>query len=643
MKKKLYAGIAATAIAATGLVCSAGAAHAEGTWPSSLGFVPDGAASTAISADATKLYTVAVDNDDQTKIDVAVTTFATGTSTHHQLTLTPGDGDSIYQVDAVAVSSTGTVLVAANQESGDSGIWTASVAADTATESLSGVEVGMALAVSPDGSRGVVASGSGPITFSIADDAASDASDPITLDSTEGAFAWPDDVVINNDGGLQVAGDDYPTGDDPSTPTLWAVNAEGQVTSTQQLDNEPLSLATAGSTVLVGETDYDSTFTLQAFDDSGSTSVALPDEPDLLAVSPDNGTVWASDGYGVERLDLGALGSYGDDNPVPEGSLTSESVFGLVATSDALYSIGSQSDNDGNWTDATLSRLTKPGKVTDATQSVYSDGSIQLEWTAPTDDGGADLTYVVTLKDKTTSKVITDETSNTYDYLTSVNGLQAGHTYDITVRAENAGFAGDEVTVAPVLSGSAKVTVSGSAVVGGTLTAAVSENKFPAGTTLSYQWGYSGGNYGGAIEGATATKYSPTKDMIGMHVMVIVTATHDGFSPAQVTSNAVVVQPAAGAPSAPQPATVTKIKPATIKANAKKVKLTLPGITVAKAPGKVKVYDGKKLIGTAKIVNGKLVVKLKKHLSHGKHKLKLKYKGSAQVAKFNKKVKLKVK
>ena len=88
---------------------------------------------------------------------------------------------------------------------------------------------------------------------------------------------------------------------------------------------------------------------------------------------------------------------------------------------------------------------------------------------------------------------------------------------------------------------------------------------------------------------------------------------------------------------------MTKIKPATIKANAKKVKLNLPGINVAKAPGKVKVYDGKKLIGKAKIVDGKLVLKLKKHLSHGKHKLKLSYKVSASVAKFNKKVKLKVK
>ena len=68
-------------------------------------------------------------------------------------------------------------------------------------------------------------------------------------------------------------------------------------------------------------------------------------------------------------------------------------------------------------------------------------------------------------------------------------------------------FASDGITVPPVLSGTAKVTVSGTAVVGGTLTATVSDNTFPAGTQLSYQWGYSGGNYGSAIEGAGRTRH----------------------------------------------------------------------------------------------------------------------------------------
>ena len=41
--KKFYAGIAATAIAATGLVCSAGAAHAESSWPSAYSIDPQDA------------------------------------------------------------------------------------------------------------------------------------------------------------------------------------------------------------------------------------------------------------------------------------------------------------------------------------------------------------------------------------------------------------------------------------------------------------------------------------------------------------------------------------------------------------------------------------------------------------------------
>ena len=89
-----------------------------------------------------------------------------------------------------------------------------------------------------------------------------------------------------------------------------------------------------------------------------------------------------------------------------------------------------------------------------------------------------------------------------------------------------------------------------------------------------------------------------------------------------------------------QPAQVSGVKAGTMKSGSKKLKLTLGGVTTV--PGKVKVYDGKKLLGTATVKNGKLVLKLKKKLAKGKHKVTVKYAGSSSVAKFTKKTKIKV-
>lgn len=94
-------------------------------------------------------------------------------------------------------------------------------------------------------------------------------------------------------------------------------------------------------------------------------------------------------------------------------------------------------------------------------------------------------------------------------------------------------------------------------------------------------------------------------------------------------------------PTTVTPGAVTSIKKATIKSSAKKLKLKVT--STATTAIKVKVYDGKKLIGTATIKNGKLTLKLKKKLKKGKHSLKVKYAGSASVSAFTKTVKVKVK
>jgi hypothetical protein len=639
--KKLYAGIAATALAATGIACTAGAVHADVAPWSSLDYAPSANGdmiSTAVGADGT-VYTASL-NDARDRINVSTTT-PTGASTHHTVAPTPADGMSIDDIGSVAVTSTGKLVISAAQigDVYDAGVWTARVGDDAATETISGLDGTGPVAVSSDGNHAALATYSTMYSFAPSDTTATS----VAFDESEDAYANVTALAVADSGKAYAVGEDA-----TNAPMGWEATAGDPTASPLRLAAAPVSVAFAGSTVVIGEkqeTDDDVTYSLEVVAATSEPhAVPLPDQPDLLAVSPNGGTLFASDGYDVERVDLTQLDTDTGAGQVPAQQFDDE-IFGLTATSATFYAVTSAYDGDtDSYETASLLRLTKPGAVRNATQSVYADGSIDLEWKAPADTGGVDPAYVVTLTDKA-GKVLTDRVTDTYDYLDSRKGLRPGSTYTITVRAENVAFSGQDVPVAPVLPGASTVTVSGSAVVGGTLTANVA-NKWPAGTKVSYQWGYSGGQYGGAVDGATSRTFAPTADLAGLQVTVRVTGTLAGYSPTTVTSAPVVIKPAPThtAPKpAPKPEKVAKIKPATIKAGAKKVKVNLPGITVTKAPGKVKVYDGKKLIGTATIKNGKLVLKLKKKLPKGKHKIKVKYAGSAQVAKFTKTVKVTVK
>lgn len=639
--KKLYAGIAATALAATGIACTAGAVHADVAPWSSLDYAPSANGdmiSTAVGSDGT-IYT-ASPNGARDGINVSTTTPA-GASTHRVVTLTPTDGMSIDDIGSVVVTSAGKLVISAAQSSDDydAGVWTARVGDDAATETISGLDGTGPVAVSSDGQHAALATYATLYSFAPSDTTATS----VAFDEDEDAYVDVTALAVSD------SGDAYAVGEDSAnTPMGWNATAGDPTASPLQLAATPVSVAVAGSTVVIGERQETGDEVAYSLEVVAATSeprvVPLPDEPDVLAVSPNGGTLFASDGYDVDRVDLTQVDSYTAADRVPAQQFDAYEIFGLGATSDKLYAVASAYDGDtDSYETASLLRLTKPGAVTNATQTVYADGSINVEWKAPADTGGVDPSYVVTLTDKL-GKVITDKVTDTYDYLDSRKGLRPGSTYTITVRAENAAFSGQDVPVAPVLPGASTVTVSGSAVVGGTLIATVS-NKWPAGTKVSYQWGYSGGQYGGPVDGATGRTFAPTADLAGLQVTVRVTGTLAGYSPTTVTSAPVVIKAAAHtAPKpAPKPEKVAKIKPATIKAGAKKVKVNLPGVTVAKAPGKVKVYDGKKLIGTATIKNGKLVLKLKKKLHKGKHKIKVKYAGSAQVAKFTKTVKVTVK
>jgi LPXTG-motif cell wall-anchored protein len=77
-------------------------------------------------------------------------------------------------------------------------------------------------------------------------------------------------------------------------------------------------------------------------------------------------------------------------------------------------------------------------------------------------------------------------------------------------------------------------TVAGDAKVGSTLTASTAG--WPVGTTFSYEWYYSGGQFGGPIDGATSSTYTLTDAEVGVQVGVIVTANTAGFASSEVHS-----------------------------------------------------------------------------------------------------------
>ena len=95
------------------------------------------------------------------------------------------------------------------------------------------------------------------------------------------------------------------------------------------------------------------------------------------------------------------------------------------------------------------------------------------------------------------------------------------------------------------------MSVSGDTVVGQTLT--ITTSGWPAGVTLSYQWGSSGGNYGGPIDGATSSTLTLTDAQFGQMISAFVTAEKTGFAPTTISvfTDGVVSMPKKPAATAP--------------------------------------------------------------------------------------------
>jgi hypothetical protein len=95
-----------------------------------------------------------------------------------------------------------------------------------------------------------------------------------------------------------------------------------------------------------------------------------------------------------------------------------------------------------------------------------------------------------------------------------------------------------------------EVSITGKAAPGQTLTAVT--DGWPSGTDLTYQWFFSGGQFGGPFEGATEDTYTVTKNDIGLTIGVQVTGEKDGFAATSVqatTSDVVSVPKQAAAPA----------------------------------------------------------------------------------------------
>lgn len=176
-----------------------------------------------------------------------------------------------------------------------------------------------------------------------------------------------------------------------------------------------------------------------------------------------------------------------------------------------------------------------------------------------TTTGGASVSYLTVELDGA-EPVKSDQWGNF-----SISDVADG-TYDLTVSSPNfetqtvsVTVAGADAWVGPIVMVAlpeidvtkVTVTVEGTATVGSVLTAKTAG--WPAGTTLSFEWGWNGGQMGGGIEGATSTTYTVTDEVAGRYVVARVVGTLEGFAPTAVIAQTTRI-PSSAQPSYPAPA-----------------------------------------------------------------------------------------
>ena len=575
--KKLYTGIAAAALAATGLACGTGAAHAEGAWPdqfSAQQVVPVAGATYLLGSYDTGQQ---ADDGDGGTYDV------TGS------TLVKAVGNTVTRIDLganadpAAITSHGDTVyvVGSDDETDDAELWT--VAADGTVsdpQALPDTGTPQKVAVSSDG-RVAVAGWDSVVVM--------DAALEVTATMPSTGFSGIGDIAFSANGDtLRIAANDS----DDTNVDLWSLSSDAGTTSPDDVTPQVLEPADGGAFASGVAVSADGTTYVTVINGDGSGLYAVkgagtPAYQYLgyaqgLALSADGSTAYVAGDSGIFAVATNKLGTYGE-NPNPDyyaGGDDGVNAVAVDAAGDVVIAESTYDYDTSTTSDQTLDVVSAPGAPSHVTAKrgdtwaevsfSPSASSGSSAWTA-TDPSDSDtfVAYTVTLHDTTDPTKTDIVSSDIWDPSDVELGfddeqLIPGDAYTISVTATNGLFSSTAAT--------------------STLPA----YKAPAG-------------------GGHSSTPQPTNDP----------------APTQ------------------QPVHVTKIKAAKIKASSKKLTLKLPGVTTA--PGKVKVFDGKKLIGKAKIKDGKLVLKLKKKLHKGKHKITLKYAGSAKVAKFHESVKVKVK
>lgn len=169
--------------------------------------------------------------------------------------------------------------------------------------------------------------------------------------------------------------------------------------------------------------------------------------------------------------------------------------------------------------------------------AIPGDGQAVLTWTAPVNNGGADITdYLVEYKlssEPTTWSTFSDGTSVTTS--ATVTGLTNSSSYDFRVSAVNSVGAGTvsstavctPVLVVPAVPVAVSVSISGNALVGQTLTGAYTftDSNSDSEATSLFRWLQSdtvNGSYS-VISGATSISHTVTSDSLNKYIKFEVT------------------------------------------------------------------------------------------------------------------------
>jgi len=214
-----------------------------------------------------------------------------------------------------------------------------------------------------------------------------------------------------------------------------------------------------------------------------------------------------------------------------------------------------------------------------------------------------------------------DQTFPDGDY--TINFSRDGYgtaTVDVTVAGAN--VTAPTASMLPVLP-AGTVTITGTPVVGDVLTAVPAG--WPAGTTFTYDWGYSTGQSGNPLNVTTST-YTVGDAVVGAWISVGVTGTLAGYSPTTVSTSLVTV---ASAPKKPTAAGPTDLAAYLAANSSTPVAQTSAGLPAGPLdPGAnhtanlawgaadsyvdVYIYSTPTLVGTFPVVNGVAQITLSK-------------------------------